>query len=122
LPVLAFVLLAGCSDEPSGLRQARLSIEARDQTGRHAQIACEVLPLLQGSRRYVRHVIDDQLTLTVNAEPEQLSLSFTHEAGVLASKRTIPRGALLHGYAEEVTLRTDGATTYTIGLSSECPE
>jgi hypothetical protein len=117
--LLAFCL-AACGDDASALPYASLGIEASDGEGRSSKVACEQLPLLQGSRRYTRHVIDDRLTLTVNAEPTQLRLDFSEDGRELAKSRVIPRGTLLRGYAEEIALRSDDGAIYTLSLASEC--
>lgn len=114
------LMLVACSGEDGTLEQATLNIEARDQSGRHGQIGCATLPLLQGGRAYERFVIDDSITIVVNAEPSEISLSFQEEGLSLAKPLAIPRSALLHGYAEDVALRLQNGDLYTIVLSSEC--
>jgi len=109
-----------CSGDEGSLQQARLSVAASDATGRHGALGCVSLPLLQGSRSYQRFVVDDLITLSLNAEPGQVDVIFQAEGRSLAKALSIPRGALLHGYAEEVPLVVNTDEHYTIQLSSEC--
>lgn len=118
----AVVLFAGCSGEDAAVVRASLAIEARDNTGRHAVLGCEELPLLQGSHRYTRHIVDDVVTVSVMAVPSQVRLDFEEEGKTLDRSRTIPRGALLRDYAEEVSLVLYDGAIYTISLSSGCSE
>lgn len=111
-----------CSDADEPFQSARLGIEARDASGRHAVVGCEALPLLQGSRRYVHHVIDDVIELTVAAEPSQVGLSFEVDGRAVGKVLTIPRSALLHGYQDAVQLLLQDGSRYTFELSSECVE
>lgn len=114
----------GCSDsnEDGKLEQATLSIEASDDRNQRGQIACQALPLLQGSRSYESYVIDDLVTLLVSAEPGQVSVRFQNDGHSLAKTVTIPRSALLHGFDSNVALQPLATgEKYTIHLSSECP-
>lgn len=113
-------LCASCTSDEGALRQARLSLEASDAHGRHGVLGCVSLPVLQGSRSYERFVVDDLITLTINAEPGQVDVTFQEEGRSLAKARSIPRGALLHGYAEEVALTLVSGERYAVQLSSEC--
>lgn len=119
---LAGLLGLGCSDADGKLEQAQLSIEASDGAGQLGQVGCQPLPLLQGSRSYERYVIDDLVTLLVTAEPAQVSVRFQAGGHSVAKTVTVPRGALLHGFAEEVALPPLATgEKYSIHLSSECP-
>ena len=114
----------GCSssDEDGKLEQATLSIEASDAGDKQGPIACQALPLLQGSRSYESYVIDDLVTLLVTAEPGQVSVRFQNDGHSLAKTVTIPRSALLHGFDSDVALQPLATgEKYTIHLSSECP-
>jgi hypothetical protein len=117
---LGGLVCLACSGEDGQLEQATLNIEAMDERGRHGQIGCSTLPLLQGGRAYERFVIDDSITIVVRAEPSEVSLSFQEGGLSLAKALTIPRSALVRGYAEEVALRLQNGELYTILLSSEC--
>jgi hypothetical protein len=120
--LLAVLLCLGCSDDDSKLEQASLSIEASEGGGQRGQIGCQTLPLLQGSRSYETYVIDDLVTLRVTAEPGQVSVRFQNDGHGIAKTVTIPRSALLHGFASDVALQPLAAgEKYTIHLSSECP-
>lgn len=120
--LLAMLACVGCSEDDSRLEQATLGIEASDGSGQRGQIACEALPLLQGSRSYETYVIDDLITLLVTAEPGQISVRFQGDGHSVAKTVTIPRSALLHGFASNVALQPlKTAEKYTIHLSSECP-
>ena len=121
--VLAGLGLAclSCSGDDSKLEQASLNIEASDASGRYAQISCQTLPFLQGSRSYQRYVVDDLITLVVTAEPGQISVQFQSDGSSVAKDLTIPRSKLLHGYAQEVPLLLQSSSRYSIHLSSECP-
>lgn len=119
--MLVGLLGLGCSDDESKLEQARLSIEASDDAGQRGQIGCQSLPLLQGSRSYESYVIDDLVTLLVTAEPGQVSVRFQEGGHSVAKTVTIPRSALLRGFAEEVALRPLATgEKYSVHLSSEC--
>ena len=63
-------------DDEADLERASVGIHAADRSGRRADVACEQLPLLQGSRRYTTHVIDDRVTIEVVAEPQEVTLRF----------------------------------------------
>ena len=115
-------LVLGCSDEDNELEQVSLSIEASDASGQRGQIACQVLPFLQGSRSYETYIIDDLITLLVTAEPGQVSVRFQHDGRSLGKTVTIPRSALLHGFESSAPLQALATgEKYTIHLSSECP-
>lgn len=118
--VLPALLCGSCSSDESSLRQARLSLAASDANDRHGVLGCVSLPLLQGSRSFERFVVDDLITLTINAEPGQVDVIFQADGQSLAKALSIPRGALLHGYAEEVPLQLKSGERYTVQLSSEC--
>jgi hypothetical protein len=127
-PLRFVVLLAvaacclSCSSDDSSLVRASLGIEARDNDGRHAEIGCEELPLLQGSNRYTRHIIDDVITITVTAVPSEIRLVFDAEGTTLSDSRTVPRAALLRDFAEEIDVLLYDGDIYTISLSSRCAE
>lgn len=113
----------GCSGEPGADETAVLSIDAEDGDGHRAHVGCEILPSLQGSRLYVTYVLDeDRVTLTVTAEPGQVSIVATADKRTLGT-RTVPRSALVHGTEIEPLelLLLDGGR-YTIELGSECPQ
>jgi len=119
---VAVLLSVGCSDDEGKLEQAQLSIEASDGAGQRGQVGCQPLPLLQGSRSYERYIVDDLVTLLVTAEPGQVSVRFQQGGHSVAKTITVPRSALLHGFAEEVTLPPLATgKKYSIHLSSECP-
>ena len=111
---------AGCSGEDAQLERATLAIEASDNHDRHALVACEQLPLLQGSRRFTRHIIDDSLTITVTAVPSAVTLRFDENGLTLTKERTIPRGALLHDYVEDVDVLMYDGDVYKVDLYSGC--
>jgi hypothetical protein len=124
--LLAFALCVaatgGCADDKSDLERASLGIHAVDMAGRSADVACEQLPLLQGSRRFTTHVIDDRLTIEVIAEPSEITLRFRDDSGKLLDGRILPRGLLLNGGdedAEIVQLGIEGKA-YTVTLSMGC--
>jgi hypothetical protein len=104
------------------LEHARLGIHAADATGRSADVACEQLPLLQGSRSFTTHVIDDRLTIEVIAEPAQVAVRFADDTGDTLNRRILPRGLLLNGTEEDaeiVQVGVDGRA-YTVTLSMGC--
>lgn len=112
----------GCSSDESSLVRARLSIEVSDGSGRHADVACEELPLLQGSHRYTRHRIDDALEIKVMAVPSQINLKFDDlEGKTLSRERTLSRGTLLlNDYAEEIDVLFLDGGIYHVNLLSGC--
>lgn len=111
-----------CSSDDSELVRASLSLEASDASGRHAVLGCEQLPLLQGSHRYTRYIVDDALTVSVMAVPSEVTLTFAEDGRVLHRSRTIQRGTLLREFAEEVDLLLYDGSIYTVSLSSRCAE
>jgi len=120
--VLLVAALSGCADDKAELERASVGIHAADRTGRSADVACEPLPLLQGSRSYTTHVIDDRVTIEVIAEPAEVTLRFEDEDGkTLTNPRTLPRGLLLNGGDPEIVQLTlhDGKV-YTFTLSMGC--
>ena len=124
--------LCGCGDDQSTLERARLGIHAADTKGRSADIACEELPLLQGSRIFTTHVIDDRVIIEVIAEPGEVTLHFKDQDGntptvqdeedrTLTNPHTLPRGLLLNGGESElVKLRLYDGALYTVTLSMGC--
>jgi hypothetical protein len=121
LVVLA-ALCSSCSSDDSSLVRASLSLEASDASGRHAVLGCEQLPLLQGSHRYTRYVVDDVVTVSVMAVPSEIRLDFAEDDKPLHRSRTIQRGTLLREFAEEVDLLLYDGGIYTVTLSSGCSE
>jgi hypothetical protein len=110
----------GCGDDKAELEQASLGIHAADITGREADIACERLPLLQGSRSYATHVIDDRLVIEVVAEPTKVTLRFEDTEGIQLSKPlSLPRGLLLNGDPQTVQLVVE-SRQYFVTLSMGC--
>jgi hypothetical protein len=118
--VLVLGLASGCGDDKTELEQASLGIHAADITGREADIACEQLPLLQGSRSYGTHVIDDRLVIEVVAEPTKVTLRFEDIEGIALKTLSLPRGLLLNGgEPQTVQLVVDGRQ-YFVTLSMGC--
>jgi hypothetical protein len=117
---LMVALASGCGDDKAELEQASLGIHAADITGREAEIACEQLPLLQGSRSYATHVIDDRLVIEVVAEPTKVTLRFEDTEGIQLSKPlSLPRGLLLNGDPQTVQLVVE-TRQYFVTLSMGC--
>ena len=117
--MLMLALASGCGDDKAELEQASLGIHAADITGREADIACEQLPLLQGSRSYGKHVIDDRLVIEVVAEPTQVTLRFEDIEGIALETLTFRRGDLLHGDSQTVQLVVENRQ-YFVTLSMGC--
>ncbi len=122
---LAFTLLlvvaSGCGDDQAELERASLGIHAADITGREADIACEQLPLLQGSRSYATHVIDDRLVIQVIAEPADVTLRFEDNEGISVGKPlTLPRGLLLNGGDPQTVQLLVEQRQYFVTLSMGC--
>ena len=116
------LVLAGCGDDESALERARLGIHAADTAGRSADVACEELPLLQGSRRYTTHVIDDRLVIEVVAEPAEVTVRFEDTEGkpLPGTTRTLPRGLLLNGGDPELVGVTLEGKIYMVTLNMGC--
>jgi len=117
--MLMLALASGCGDDKAELEQASLGIHAADITGREADIACEQLPLLQGSRSYGKHVIDDRLVIEVVAEPTQVTLRFEDIEGIALETLNFRRGDLLHGDPQTVQLVVENRQ-YFVTLSMGC--
>jgi hypothetical protein len=119
---LCLVAAAGCADDKADLERATLGIHAADATGRSAEVACEQLPLLQGSRSLTTHVIDDRLTIEVTAEPSEVTVRFADAAGKTLDQRVLPRGLLLNGDENDAQLVQLGIDdkAYTVTLSMGC--
>jgi hypothetical protein len=120
--LLALALFnGGCADDKAELERASLGIHAADSTGREADIACEQLPLLQGSRSYATHVIDDRVVIEVIAEPGEVTLRFEDDAGItLAKSVTLPRGLLLNGGDPQKVMLSIDERQYFVTLSMGC--
>ena len=119
---LLSVSCSGCSSDDSNLVRASLSLEASDASGRHVVLGCEELPLLQGSHRYTRYIVDDVVMVSVMAVPSEIRLDFAEDGKTLHRSRTIQRGSLLRDFAEEVDLLLYDGAIYTVSLSSGCAE
>ncbi|HKY36320.1 MAG TPA: hypothetical protein VJN18_10300 [Polyangiaceae bacterium] len=118
---LMLALASGCGDDQAELEQASLGIHAADITGREADIACEQLPLLQGSRSYGRHVIDDRLVIEVVAEPIEVTLRFENIEGVEVSQPlSLRRGTLLMGGDPRIVQLVVEQRQYFVTLSMGC--
>lgn len=120
--LLAAASCSSCSSDDDSLVRASVRIEAADPSGRHALLGCEPLPLLQGSHRYTRYVVDDVVTVSVMAVPSEVRLDFEEDGKTLHRSRTIQRGSLLRDFAEEVELLLYDGGKYTVSLSSGCAE
>jgi hypothetical protein len=117
--MLTLALASGCGDDKAELEQASIGIHAADITGREADIACEQLPLLQGSRSYGTHVIDDRLVIEVVAEPTKVTLRFEDIEGIELRTLSFRRGDLLNGDAQTVQLVVE-QRQYFVTLSMGC--
>jgi hypothetical protein len=118
---LALALATGCGDDKAELERASLGIHAADMTGREADIACEQLPLLQGSRTYSTHVIDDRVVIEVIAEPGEVTLRFEDDEGIILTRPlTLPRGLLLNGGDPQLVQLVAEQRQYVVTLSMGC--
>jgi hypothetical protein len=115
-------LLGGCSSETDGLERATLEVTAFDSvTARSGVVTCEELPLLQGSRRYTRHIVDDALVIAVTAEPGLVTLHFENDDGAPLEKPvSVSRGRLLQGYEKLVVLPPFSGGSFELNLQSGC--
>jgi len=120
--LLLAVLLSGCSSESDGLERATLEVTALDTvTARSGVVTCEELPLLQGSRTYGRHIVEDELVIVVSAEPGELMLRFENDQGMpLETPVTVSRGRLLQGYEKLVVLPPFSGGSFELSLQSGC--
>jgi hypothetical protein len=120
--LLLLALLGGCSSETDGLERATLEVTAFDSvTARSGVVTCEELPLLQGSRRYTRHIVDDALVIAVTAEPGLVTLHFENDDGAPLEKPvSVSRGRLLQGYEKLVVLPPFSGGSFELNLQSGC--
>ena len=120
--LLLAAALSGCSSETDGLERATLEVRALDTgTARSGVVTCEELPLLQGSRSYTRHIVDDWLVIVASAEPGELTLRFeTDEGTPLEKPLSVSRGRLLQGYEKLMVLPPSSGAIYHLNLQSGC--
>ena len=118
--MLLLTLACGCGDDETALEHARLGIYAEDVTGREAVVACEQLPLLQGSRSYATHVIDDRLVIEVMAEPSQVALRFESVEGISLQTVNVSRVRLLDGGKPQIVQLVVEQRQYFVTLSMGC--
>jgi hypothetical protein len=116
---LCGLLLLACSSDGEAGGFVELGIEVQNDGGERGQVACEVLPVLQGSRRYTEHVIEEALTITVFASSDEARLAFSEGGRTLVPEHRVSRDALAAEYEETFQLAVTGAV-YTVTLSSEC--
>jgi hypothetical protein len=119
--ILLLAFAGGCGDDEAGLERASLGIHAADLTGREKDIACEQLPLLQGSRSFSTHVIDDRVVIEVVAEPGRVTLHFEDVDGIrLSDPRSVSRVRLLSDEPPQIVQLVAEQRQYFVTLSMGC--
>lgn len=112
--------LTACGSGTEPLPLTRLGLRVAKNQDASTEIACDPLPLLQGSRRQTRFVVEKELTITVVATPESASVRFADGQRLLEEDRIVLREALETEYREDISLRLEDGSSYTVTLTSEC--
>jgi hypothetical protein len=112
-------LVSACSPDGEGLSLVELGVFAAKDGHAESEVACEALPVLQGSHRYTELRIDSAFTITVFSSPIEAQVLLV-ENGRLLEERVIDRGTLEGEYLESWTITLQTGASYVVRLASEC--
>jgi hypothetical protein len=118
--LLCVAAVSGCSSDPEGFAFVELGVSAAKDGWAESEIACEALPVLQGSHRYTELVVDSALNITVFSSPDEASVRFEEDGRSIEQERVISRATLESDYAESVSLVLQSGASYVVTLASVC--
>lgn len=116
------LILGACSLEPGGPEYAQLSLYAENERGLVTDEECTMLPVLPGGRTVREFQFAGAFRATLEAERDELRLSFEGVRSQEEFQRTLKHERLHAGYAEQLRLETFDGEAFSVFLSAPCSE